>query len=664
MLMKSLAIALVAAGCVLAAPTSRAVDVQSFIRKDTFNDIKLSPGGEYYAATVPLEDRTVLVVIRRSDNKITAKVGAGKYSHVDEFEWVNPERLVVGLSEKLGSLDMPQSLGELYAVNADGTQNEMLVGQRVMGEGLGTKIQPKKVERVAAFLADDLPSDDKQVIISVMPFSGDPYTRADRMDVYSGRRMPVALAPIRNATFTTDNAGVVRFASGHGTDNISKLYYRKGDDADWQLLNDESTTGRKEWALGFSADNQTAYLEVEQDQGPNAVVALDIASETRNPVLRDDNVDPASIIYRHASSVPVGAVFMDGKPRTAFFDASSPEARLYRSLEAAFRGDAVRITSQTDDGRLALVRVSSDRNPGDFYIFDTVNKKAQHLASRGAWFDPEKMGEMRPVSLTARDGLVLNGYLSLPNGSAGKGLPLVVMPHGGPFGIQDVWGFDAEAQMLASAGYAVLQLNYRGSSGYGKAFTRAGARQWGLAMQDDLTDATRWAIQQGIADSQRVCIYGGSYGGYASLMGVAKEPGLYRCAVGYVGVYDLPTMHTHGDIQQRGSGETYIKEWIGDRAALAGTSPNRLAERIKVPVFLAAGGEDQRAPIEHSKMMEQALRKAGVPVETLYYDTEGHGFYQQTHRAEYYTRLLAFLARHLGGAVASTGGAGSTSAAK
>lgn len=640
-----------------------AVDVQAYVRKDAFNDLTLSPNGDYYAATVSLEDRTILVVLRRSDNKITARIAGEKNSHVHDFHWVNPERIVVSMAEKFGSLDSPLLTGELYAVNADGSGAEMLVGQRVQGAGLGTKIQPKKVERVAAFLVDDLPADDKNVIISVMPFSDDPFTRAEKMDVYSGRRHAVARAPVRNADFMTDHDGLVRFASGFGTDMARKLYYRSGDGAQWQLISDESVTGLRERPIGFSADNSIAYLQAEQGSGPDAIVALDVATLSRTQVLRDDDKDPHRIIYRNGTSIPVGAFFMDGKPRTEFFDAASPEARLYRSLEAAFAGDSVRITSQSSDGRLALVQVASDRNPGDFYVYDTVTKKANHLLSRRSWFEPEAMGEMRPIQLAARDGLALHGYLTLPSGSDGKNLPMVVMPHGGPFGIQDTWGFDTDAQLLTSAGYAVLQLNFRGSGGYGAAFTEAGAKQWGLKMQDDLTDATKWVIAQGIADGKRVCIFGGSYGGYAALMGVAKEPELYRCAVGYVGVYDLPTMHTAGDIQRRGSGETYLREWIGDREALGATSPNRMAERIKVPVLLAAGGEDERAPIKHSEMMEQALRKAGVPVETLYYPTEGHGFYVEEHRREFYTRLLAFLGQHLGGKLATTS-AGPTKAGK
>ena len=652
--MKQMALALALAAGWLAVPAAAAVDVDAYVKKDRFEDIKLSPTGDYYAATVPLEDRTILVILRRSDNKLTANVSGGRNTAIADFDWVSPDRVLVSLAEKFGALDRPQLTGELYSVDAKSGSGEMLVGQRMMGNGLGTKIQPRKVERVAAFLTDDLPADDKNVIIAVMPFSGDPYTRAESMDAYTGRRHRVASSPVRNGDFFTDNAGVVRFASGFGTDNVRKLYYRKGDGAEWQLISDESVSGRQESAIGFSEDNQTAYLQAQQPEGPDAIVALDLATMTRKEILRDDDTDPYRIIYRNGTHVPVGAFFMDGKPRTAFFDNKSKEAVLYRSLEAAFGGDPVRITSQTADGKLALVQVRSDRNPGDFYVFDTVAKKANHLLSRSDWFDPEKMAAMSPFQLKVRDGTTLHGYLTVPRGASGKNLPMVVMPHGGPFGIQDSWGFDPDVQMLAEAGYAVLQLNYRGSAGYGAAFTHAGARQWGLKMQDDLTDATRWAIAQGVADAGRICIAGASYGGYASLMGVAKEPALYKCAVGYVGVYDLPTMHTEGDVQRRGSGETYLREWIGDRQAVAATSPNRIADHIKVPVFLAAGGEDERAPIKHSEMMEQALQKAGVPVETLYFPTEGHGFYVEAHRREYYTRLLAFLGKYLGGSVVAS----------
>lgn len=652
------AVAVTAVLGIAALPPALAVDVDAFVKKDRFDTIKISPTGEYYAATVPLEDKTALVIMRRAGNTLTGTFVLGRNTHVEDFWWVNPDRVLISISEKFGLLDEPLLTGEIYAMNADGGQADILVGQRVQGAGLGTRVQPKKVERIAAFLVDGLVADHKNVIIAVSPFSGDPYTRAEKMDVYTGRRLPVARAPVRNARFTTDNKGVIRFAHGAGIDLVNKLYYRDGNGAEWRLINDEAVSKRVEIPIGFSADDGIAYLRIEQDQGPDAIVAMAVAGGQRKPVLRDDNTDPLRILYKPGTAVPVGAMYMDGKPRTAFFDDASSEARLYRSLEAAFPGQSPFITSSTADGRLTLLQVASDRNPGDFFVFDTVAKKAEHVISRRDWFDPEQMAEVRPVALQARDGLPLAGYLTIPKGSDGRNLPMVVMPHGGPYGIHDVWQFDTDSQLLAAAGYAVLQVNFRGSGNHGRAFTHAGARQWGGAMQDDVTDATRWAIQQGVADPRRICIHGGSYGAYSALMGVVREPELYRCAGGYVGVYDLPTMHTHGDIQQRGSGETYLREWIGERSALGAVSPTRMADRIKVPVFLAAGGEDKRAPIEHSRMMEKALKSAGVPVETLYFPTEGHGFYVEANRKAYYTRLLAFLANNLGGKVATVASKG------
>ncbi|MEL1263719.1 S9 family peptidase [Pseudoxanthomonas putridarboris] len=628
------------------------VDVSAFIRKDKFETIKISPKGDYLAATVPLEDRTVLAIMRRSDNKLTGTFALSKNSHVDDFWWVNPERVLIAVAEKFGQLDQPLLTGELYAVNADGGQATILVGYRVDTQSVGTNIQQKKSERIWAELVDTLPDDDRNVVVSIQPWGVDTYTRAERMDVYTGRRTQLARAPVRNASFIADNKGVVRFAHGAGSDNVNKLFYREGDGKEWQLINDEAVTDRVEYPLGFNHDQTVAYLQIQQSQGPDSVVAWSLANGERKEALRNENVNPGRFLYSQGESVDlVGAIFWDGRPRTQFMDAESPEARLYRSLEAAFPDDAVFVTSTTQDGKLALVQAASDRNPGDFYLFDTQAKKVDYLLSRRDWLDPDNMAPMKPIQLKARDGMTLHGFLTTPKASSGKNLPMIVLPHGGPYQIRDTWGFHVEPQMLAAAGYAVLQVNFRGSPGYGRAFKQAGAREWGGKMQDDLTDSTRWAIEQGIAAKDRICIYGASYGAYAALMGVAKERDLYKCAIGYIGVYDLPMLHTAGDLR-KGSSRTYVRDWIGERNEISAVSPTNMADRINVPVFLAAGGEDERAPIAHSELMERRLKAAGVPVETLYYKTEGHGFYKEEHEREYYTRLLAFLNRHLGGATA------------
>lgn len=634
------------------------VDVSELVRRDTFKDIKISPTGEYLAATVPREDRTGLIILRRATSEVTASFALGKDTHVEEFTWVNDERVLMSMSEASGQRDEPQLTGELFGVNVDGSRLVNLVGYRVESGGAGTRIKPREAERVAGYLVDDLPGDDKYVVVAIWPFTAEPYARAERMDVYTGRRNTVARVPVERATFTTDNQGVVRFARGAGIDNVSKLYYRAGERDEWQLVNDEAETRRFEFVLGFSPDDQVAYLQVEYPEGPDGVVAFNVASGERTPVFRDDDVDPWRVIRETgASHAPVGLALMDGTPRTVFFDDASTDARLQRTLEAAFEGHSVLVTSSTRDGGLSLVHVSADTNPGDFYLFDRKTMGASRVISQREWLWPEDMATMEPVKLEARDGLELHGYLTRPRGAPEGKLPLVVLPHGGPFGVFDRWGFSDETQLLARAGYAVLQVNFRGSGNRGRAFYQAGARQWGLAMQDDVTDATRWAIEQGIADPERICIYGASYGAYAALVGAAREPDLYQCAAGYVGVYDLQRMYRE-DSRNGKSSVTWLNDWIGARDSLAGRSATDMADRIKVPVFLAAGGEDTVAPVEHTEAMEAALRRAEVPVETLIYPTEGHGFYDEQRRIEYYTRLLDFLARHLGGATAKAVGGG------
>ncbi|GAB3056520.1 alpha/beta hydrolase family protein [Stenotrophomonas tumulicola] len=625
------------------------VDLDKFLRRDAFTDIKLSPGGEYYAATVPLEKSTAVAILRVDDGQIVGRFVPPENNHARRFDWVSTDRVLIELGQKLGSLDEPRPTGELYSLRANTSSGELLVGYRVTGGHTGTRISGKKAEAVAAFLTDDLPDDDKHVLIAVSSFNSDPYTRLERMDVTSGRRIPVTRSPVQRAGFTTDREGQARFALGAGSDNVNKLYYRDRNNETWRLVNDEAVTFRIENAIGFSEDGTLAYLQVQQRKGPDKIVSWNPLTDERKDVLRDPLVDAARIIRRPGTAIPVGALYLGETPRTRFFDEASADARLYRSLESAFGGDAIFITSSTQDGNKVLVETFSASNPGDFFIYDQKAKAAQHVVSRSSWIDPAQSAQVRAITVEARDGVPLHGFLTSPHGQEAKNLPTVILPHGGPFNVFDDGTYDVEAQMLAAAGYAVLQLNFRGSGNYGRAFHQAGAQQWGLAMQDDLTDATRWAISEGIANKARICIYGASYGAYAALMGVAKEPGLYRCAAGYVGVYDLPMMHSRGDIQTVAWGETFLREWLGPADKVRNVSPVNLAANIKVPVFLAAGREDERAPVQHTERMEAALKKAGVPVESLYYPREGHGFYVDANRREYYGKLLAFLSQNLGG---------------
>lgn len=639
-----------ALSCMFGASVQAQVDLAPFIQDEGIRDLKISPDGRFLAATLPAGDRSAIAILNRIDRSVVASFQLPSDTHIADFWWAKDDRLLFGLAERLGSRDYPIATGEMYAMNADGGRAQLLVGYRVQNAGTGTNIRSgPKEERVFAWPIDMLPGDPRNVLVGISPFAGDPYTRVDRMDVYTGRRHTVATVPVTRAQFVTDHEGEVRFAVGAKSDNLSQLYYRAGRGADWELVNHQGTTGRVETPIGFSSDGSVAYLQVTQPIGPDAIVAMDIATRERQELLRDAVVDP-EIIYRPGTEVAIGVRYPGARPRMAFFEPDADDARLFRMFEEAFPGDRIVVASSTRDARTKLLLTTSDQDPGSFFTYDSSTKKADFVVARRAAIDPQRMAEMAPVAIRARDGVMVHGYLTRPAGApAGQALPLVVLPHGGPFGITDEWAFDPEVQILAQAGYAVLQVNYRGSGGYGRSFQLAGAREWGGKMQDDLTDATRWAIEQGHASADRICIYGGSYGAYAAMMGAAREPELYRCAAGYVGVYDLPMMRND---DRRGGAwlRTWFDEWVGnDAQALSAISPIKRATDIRVPVLLVAGGKDEVAPVAHTRSMERALQAANVPVETLYVANEGHGFYKPENRRAHYTKLLDFLATHLGG---------------
>lgn len=611
-----------------------ALDLTPYLKRDQIERIKISPDGDYFALTMPMEDRTVLGIVRRKDKAVTARVTSGVNSVVDDFWWAGNERVVISMAQRFGSRDEPAAIGELHAIDADGKNGRLLASPYgtnpdINGAQLKMDLDP------ATYMLETLPDDQRNILVATIRFGGDPNVRVDKLDIQTGRRRTVATAPVRRADFVTDRQGRIRFASGADVTNASKLSYRDNDDAPWRLINDAASSKHREFPLGFSADGSLAYMRVEQDTGTDVLAARDPITGKSTPLLHDDTVDPYRILRDLDGITLIGASYMSDRVRNRFFDEKAPTAKLYRSLEKAFDGNAVYITSATRNRRLVLVHVWSDRNNGDYYLFDTVNTHADRVFSRREWFPPDAVPASTQVSFTARDGLELHGYLTRPlHAEAGTPLPLIVMPHGGPFGIFDKWEFDGDTQLQAVAGYAVLRVNYRGSANYWRSFTVAGAKEWGGCMQDDLTDATRWAIAQGMADASRVCLYGASDGGYAALMGVAKEPGLYRCAAGYVGVYDLDMMARDTARYARWA-KNWTGDWLGARDTLAARSPVNLASQIKVPVFLAAGGKDERAPIEHTKRMERALNAAGVPVESLYFPNEGHGFCAEPHRRAY-----------------------------
>jgi dipeptidyl aminopeptidase/acylaminoacyl peptidase len=413
------------------------------------------------------------------------------------------------------------------------------------------------------------------------------------------------------------------------------------------------------WPVGISRDKKSAYLIVEHKDGPNSVERYDFAAGTRTVLMQDADSDPLDMLESLDGRDTVGAVYGLGRPQPRFWSPSSQDALLRMAIVKAFPDSITSITSESDDGTKLVVKTVSDRDPGTYYLIDMVSHKAKFLVRSYPSIDPKQQLASEPFSMKARDGLPLSGFVTKPAGSAGPS-PMIVVVHGGPYGERDSWAFDPEVQLLAQHGYAVLRINYRGSEGEGVPFRNKGVMQWGAAMQDDVTDATRWAITQGIADPKRICIYGGSYGAYSALMGAIKEPGLYRCAAGYAGAYDLSKLYTWNDYLNDSYynshlWEHYLSRVIGqDDKQLADRSPVKRAGEIKIPVFLAHGHKDGRVDVRHSEAMRDALEKAGHSSEYIDYPLEPHGLVDPADRLDFFTRLVNFFDTNLGSGVANT----------
>jgi dipeptidyl aminopeptidase/acylaminoacyl peptidase len=400
--------------------------------------------------------------------------------------------------------------------------------------------------------------------------------------------------------------------------------------------------------LALSADDREVYGRMFRKDGPAVLVRRRLPDGEPVMLAQDAVGSIDTFEWGPRPSIPFAAATGVGIPQPVYFDAQRPEAALHKALAAQFPGSYVHFINYSNDGSKLLFSVVSDRDPGAYYLFDRTANKAFLLFGVSPWIDPAKMAAHRPIHFTASDGLEIHGYLTLPASAGDAKPPLILLPHGGPHGVADQWFFDRDVQFLASRGYAVLQVNYRGSGGRGPDFQKAGYRQWGGRVQQDLLDGVRWAAAQGSVDARRICAYGGSFGAYSAMMAAIRAPGLFKCAVGYAGLYDLPLWYRTDETVESRLLYNYLVKVIGqDSAELVDNSPDRLVENLSVPVLLVHGSEDRRTPPQQFKAMRDALTKAGRPPDTLYVDGEGHGFYTEQNRQAFYEKLEAFLAKHL-----------------
>jgi dienelactone hydrolase len=630
-------------GTVLAAPK---VPLSAFVHEDTYTRPRLAPDGKHIVVTVntPAGDRTVPVVMVYSlpDLQVTGAIRMPAFDVPVDVRWVSNERVVIAVGKELGSRERPVMTGELVAANIDGEKQEYLYGYQMYrrsrrGDRYGD-------DHGYGFIQDIPNKRNNHLYVSSHMWEGSSSLLYD-IDSVTATRKLLASLPMQDMDFLIQNDGTPRFAFATTEQGDAVLFRRQDASGDWTKLPD--SRGRVYAPFAFTPDDKSFFAIYSQKGGPESIVREGVADGSRTTLFEDPNGNGTGLQV-DAHDVPFAAWSSVGVPAVRYF-ADNSDARLHKLLSSQFPGSVVSFINFTEDGNLLLFSVMSDRDPGVYYLFNRSTGKADMLFSAMEEINPDDMAERKAISFTARDGQSLFGFLTMPAHASGTKVPLVVMPHGGPHGIHDSWYFDTDAQFLASRGYAVLQVNFRGSGGRGRNFMESGYRQWGASIQDDIVDGLKWAIANTDVDGAKVCSYGASFGGYSALMLAAREPAMFKCAVGYAGVYNLNLMRSSDEVARNKTAQNVIARYIGtDKKELDRNSPVMLAGGIKVPVLLVHGGKDKRAPVQHAEEMREALIKAGNAPEWLLAPNEGHGFYDTANTTAFYQKLEAFLAKNIG----------------
>jgi dipeptidyl aminopeptidase/acylaminoacyl peptidase len=599
------------------------IPLRDFFRNPDRAYFRVAGDGKTISFMQPWERRMNVYVQPAGADADPVRITAEKDRDIPDYFWKGADRVV-------------------YLKDIGGDENNHVVVTDRRG-GAPKDLTP--FSGVRAQIVDPLFDQPGRMLVSLNRRNKEVFDVYD-LDLASGELKLVAENPGNITDWGTDHDGKIRYAVA--TDGVNQVYLYR-DDATAPFKPVLTTNFRERFApQGFTPDNRKLYVISNIGRDKAAVVLVDpaTAKEERVVYARDD-YDIAGVEFSKKRKVITHANYASWHAERHFFDAETE--RTFASLARQLPGKELLVQSSTDDEEQMVVAAFDDRTQGTRYLYDRKSEKLTKLGDVAPWMNPAHAAPMKPVSYTSRDGLTINGYLTLPVGRPAKNLPVVVNPHGGPW-VRDGFGYNPEVQFLANRGYAVLQMNYRGSTGYGRKFWEASFGQWGLAMQDDIADGALWLVKEGIADPKRICIYGGSYGGYATLMGLVRHPDLYACGIDYVGVANLFTFMKTIPPYWKPLLDMFY-EMVGnpekDVERMRTTSPVFHAERIKAPLLIAQGARDPRVNKDESDQMVAAMRKRGVDVEYIVKDNEGHGFANEENRFEFYGAMERFLAKHL-----------------
>lgn len=606
--------------------TSEALAQASFLINPS-----LSPDGSKLLARMSVDGKASLGVAELGGQGLEL-VPIPEGEDVRSYRWGGNNRIIFAVGARIPWYDR----GDRYVTRAFVYD---LHTHKAMG--IGPKVQ--------GITGDDIlwiDPDGKELLLASQldQFS---YPSIFRVDLSNGKAR-LEQGPRDNVwNWYADGSGTVRYGVGYREHSVSALY-RAADGGMKSLAAVPYTDASLLDGLYLVPGSDKGYALSPKATGRYAAYQYDFARRALGDLVFESKTNDVSSLQIDATDHQLmGADYTEDRARTAWLD---PRMKAIQAkLDATFRARTVSIVSVSHDRARLVVLVWGPTDPGTYYLFSPATGDVNRLGKVAPQVDPAGLSDTKYVHYTARDGLDIPAYLTLPVGRDPKALPLVIMPHGGPYGVRDELGYNNEVQFLANRGYAVLQPNFRGSDGYGGSFYKKGEGQWGRAMQDDIDDGMDWLVKQGIADPKRVCIVGGSYGGYVALWGATRNPERYRCAVSFAGVSDLKAqLDYQSDFF---TGTRWRKDWqntvkgSGDFDT-SSVSPLAHIDKLKVPIMLVHGDKDSTVPLKQTTLYDKALTAAGKPHETHIYPGEGHGFSKSADEKDYMDRLEAFLAKY------------------
>lgn len=618
-----------------------------FAREDSISHVKISPTGEYLAVRMKHEDRWRLAVFDTKTFEVVNGFSFAYPKQVGDFYWVNEERIVLKIMEARNDDRQLKFYGELYALNYDGKQKRKIFGYSAGESSTGSRMEKTKSSFAWADIVSFKPGDDRNIIISSTPMSKGQEQRPKlyRLNVYNGKtRALMERSPIGGADFITNRDNSMFMVSGLLEDGTHKTYFYNEDEGDW--VENNFADFADGYPVAFDNSGKGVFYLSNASTDTLGLYKYSLTSNKNQKIFVDSDVDITDFSFT-SDKTGVYAIRLDVTyPEYLLFDKKDAEAKVFRKLLSRFGGWKLYLTSSTSDDKKWIVFASTDTQAGNYYLYDDETGDLHFLFKRLSGIDETAMSPMQPVTIPMSDGSKISGFLTFPS-NKNADTPLVVLVHGGPIS-RDYWGFDSEVQMLANEGYAVLQVNFRGSDGFGNDFQAQGYQRWGSLIQEDIISSAKWAQKHDAISDDKACIMGASFGGYSAVQASLISGNYFTCAIASMGVYRLDDLYKKGRAADIFWGDLSLEKQIGnDKEKLALYSPINHLHKLNTPLLLIHGEKDEVTPIEQLRDMTAKLDELKKPYDLHLFSNEGHGLELEESRIAYYQKIASFLRQHL-----------------